>query len=60
MKAVAGEVSLHGRDMRVEDYTILMENRKRGDYQVCIPRNRSGGAALIPNTPQDPVLVGVH
>jgi len=57
MKAIAGELTLHGRDMRIEDYTVLMENRERGNYQVGFHRNTMGGAGLhLNHTNKDPVL----
>jgi len=56
MKGLSGELTLHGRDTLVEDYTLFMENRERGDYQVAFPRNTSGGAAIhLNHTHRDPI-----
>ncbi len=34
MKAVQGEIDMQGRNLAFKDYTLLMENRERGGYQV--------------------------
>ena len=32
--AAAGDVTMQGRDLRFDNYTMLMENRERGNYDV--------------------------
>ncbi len=34
MKAVQGEIDMQGRNLAFKDFTLLMENRERGGYQV--------------------------
>ena len=51
ISAAAGELTMQARHIRYEDYTLLMENRYRGDYQVYhwFPAVRSVWT-LWPNT----------
>lgn len=47
----AGDVTMQSRDLKYEDYTLLMENRQRGNYQVYHWFNASRSAyTLWPNT----------
>lgn len=34
MKAVQGEIDMQGRNLAFKDFTLLMENREKGGYQV--------------------------
>ncbi len=36
MKAVQGELDMQGRHLSFSDYTLLMENRDKGDYRVLL------------------------
>jgi ABC-type dipeptide/oligopeptide/nickel transport system permease component/ABC-type transport system substrate-binding protein len=51
ISAAAGELTMQARHIRYEDYTLLMENRERGEYQVYhwFPAVRSVWT-LWPNT----------
>ncbi len=58
MKAVQGELDMQMRHIRLQDYTLLMENRDRGNYRVLKWTSANGADfMLMPNqNVKDPVL----
>ncbi|HRU32057.1 MAG TPA: ABC transporter substrate-binding protein [bacterium] len=49
MKAVSGELDMQGRHMSLADYTLLMENRTKGNYDVYLWNEGKAGTALYIN-----------
>ena len=58
MKALSGELDFQVRSIGIADYTLLMENRAKGDYRVLKWKQGMGSdLALYPNqNVKDPVL----
>jgi len=58
MKAVAGEIDMQMRHIKLQNYTLLMENRDKGNYRVLRWTTASGSDyMLMPNQNlKDPVL----
>ncbi|RLE09968.1 ABC transporter substrate-binding protein [Candidatus Aerophobetes bacterium] len=57
-KAVAGEIDMQMRHIQFANYTLLMENREKGDYRVLKWKNDMGSDPTIyfNLTCKDPVL----
>ena len=53
MKAVQGELDMQGRNLSFSDYTLLMENRDRGNYRVLVWDAGEAGGALHLNQDYD-------
>ncbi len=49
MKAVQGELDMQGRNLSFSDYTLLMENRDKGDYRVLPWDEGKAGSAVFFN-----------
>ncbi len=49
MKAVQGELDMQGRNLSFSDYTLLMENRDKGDYRVFLWDDGKTGSAVFFN-----------
>lgn len=58
LKAIAGEVDMQERGISLYDYTLLMENRAKGDYRVLKwPQGTGASPAILLNqNVKDPVL----
>ncbi|RLE07070.1 ABC transporter substrate-binding protein, partial [Candidatus Aerophobetes bacterium] len=59
LKATAGEVSLQSRRIRgLPNYTLVMQNRKTGDYRVirCLSLGKNFGTIYFNFHSKDPVL----
>ncbi len=58
LKAIAGEVDMQERGLALADYTLLMENRTKGDYRVLRwPQGTGASPAILLNqNVKDPVL----
>lgn len=47
MKAIAGEIDMQTRHIQFSDYTLLMENREKGDYRIIKWIQGSGSDVMI-------------
>lgn len=58
MKAVSGEIDMQARNIAFSNYTLLMENRAKGDYDVYRWTSGASGTAFFinQNVKGDPVL----
>lgn len=58
MKALAGEIDMQGRHISVGNYTLFMENQKKGDYKVVMWKTGIGADPVIclNQSVNDPVL----
>ncbi|HRR91843.1 MAG TPA: ABC transporter substrate-binding protein, partial [bacterium] len=58
MKAVQGDIDMQMRNIRLQNYTLLMENRDKGNYRVFKWTTASGADFMLePNqNVKDPVL----
>jgi peptide/nickel transport system substrate-binding protein len=58
MKAVAGEIDMQTRHISLPDYTLLMENRAKGNYRVLQWKQGVGSDVMIclNQNVKDPVL----
>jgi len=57
-KAMTGEIDMQMRHIQFANYTLLMENRKKGNYRVLKWRDATGAnpVILLNQTCKDPVL----
>jgi|YelNatPaOPRAMG01_1025707.scaffolds.fasta_scaffold03856_19 peptide/nickel transport system substrate-binding protein len=58
MKALSGELDYQERGIGISDYTLLMENRAKGDYRVVMWKQGVGAdnALYLNQNVKDPVL----
>lgn len=56
MKVIAGEIDMTSRGLSLPDYTLLMENREKGNYRVLMWRGGGGTALYVNQNVKDPVL----
>ena len=47
LKAIAGEIDMQGRRVNFEDYPLLMEHRKTGDYRILRWQSAATGQGTI-------------
>ncbi len=58
MKAIAGEIDMQERHLTLSDYTLLMENRSKGNYRVLQWKQGVGSDVMLclNQNVKDPVL----
>jgi len=49
LKAVQGDIDMQGRNIAFKDYTLLMENRDKGNYRVFLWDDGKTGSAVFFN-----------
>ena len=60
LKAIAGELDFQFRSIQFEDFTLLKENERRGDYRVALWKSVENNTLQFNPTIEDPFLAELY